>query len=221
MQRIPEPVLMVNKDQCYEFATAHAVREHVRSVFVEWLFENIPMHGTIADLGCGSGELLIDICRADNDANNFNIVGFDGSSAMLEHANLAIRNNNLQSKITTKNLLFENITKNDFDVAISCITLHHQHNPLEFWDITKRITKRPGYVFVMDLIRPNTENDVDQLIKINASNWNQLYQQDYKNSLLAAFSLAEIKEQLDASGLGHLSINVDPNKEMILIHGKI
>jgi|LakMenE18May11ns_1017448.scaffolds.fasta_scaffold9387311_1 ubiquinone/menaquinone biosynthesis C-methylase UbiE len=221
MQRIPEPVLMVGKDQCYEFAKAHALREHVRYAFVEWLFAKIPMHGNIADLGCGSGELLIDICRADNDANKFNIVGFDGSSVMLEHANLAISHHNLQSRITTKNLLFENITQNDFDVAISCITLHHQHNPLEFWDIIKRITKRPGYVLVMDLIRPNTENDVDQLIKTNASDWSQLYQQDYKNSLLAAFSLAEIQQQLDASGLGHLSIQVDPNEEMAFIYGKI
>jgi hypothetical protein len=73
----------------------------------------------------------------------------------------------------------------------------------------------------MDLIRPKTENDVDQLIKINASNWNRLYQKDYKNSLLAAFSLAEIQQQLDASGLGHLSIQVDPNEEMTFIYGKI
>ena len=55
MQRIPEPVLMVGKDQCYEFATAHALRAHVRYAFVEWLFAKIPMHWNIADIGCGSG----------------------------------------------------------------------------------------------------------------------------------------------------------------------
>jgi ubiquinone/menaquinone biosynthesis C-methylase UbiE len=221
MQRIPEPTLMVDKDQCYEFANARAVREHVRYAFVEWLFAKIPMYGNIADLGCGTGELLVDICRADNDVNKFHIVGFDGSSTMLDHANLAISHDNLQSRITTKNLLFENITQNDFDVTISCITLHHQHNPLKFWDIIKRITKQSGHVFIMDLIRPKTENDVDQLIKTNASDWNQLYQQDYKNSLLAAFTLAEIQHQLDVSGLGHLSIQVDPSGEMILIYGKL
>jgi ubiquinone/menaquinone biosynthesis C-methylase UbiE len=104
MQRIPEPTLMVDKDQCYEFANARAVREHVRHAFVKWLFAKIPMYGNIADLGCGTGELLVDICRADNDVNKFNIVGFDGSLPMLDHANLAISHDNLQSRITTKNL---------------------------------------------------------------------------------------------------------------------
>lgn len=221
MQRIPEPVLMVDKDQCREFANARSLRAHVRSAFVEWLFKNIPMHGKIADLGCGSGEMLIDICRADNHANKFDIVGFDGSSVMLEHANLEISRNNLQSRITTKNLLFENITQSDFDVVISCITLHHQHDPLKFWNIVKQITKPSAHVLVMDLLRPKTEHDVDQLIKTNACNWNSVYQQDYKNSLLASFSLPEIQQQLNLSELGHLRIQVDPNEEMLFVYGKI
>lgn len=230
MQRIPEPLLMTDKDQCSEHVTAHDFRTPVRQGFVEWVFATTPMYGKIADLGCANGEVLIDMCRADYDvkprpirhaAIKFNIVGFEGSSLMLEYANLAISHNNLQSRITTENLLFENITQNDFDVTISSLTLHHQHNPLTFWDTVKRITKPSGRVCVMDIIRPSTESDVDQMVKNNAGDQSEPYQQNYKNSLMAAFSLAEIQQQLEASGLGHLKMGTIPNGELVLIYGKI
>ena len=214
MDRILEPVLMTNEDQCREFALAS--RAYARVAFVQWIFEKILVKGKIADLGCGPGDFLIDICNHDN---TLDIVGFDGSAAMVSQAKSLIEKNKLEERITIKNLLFENITENNFDVSISSLSLHHQSDPLTFWNIVKRITKNDGYVFIMDLIRPESEASADNIVQIYAASDHQLFQQDYKNSLLSSFTIPEIQHQLIMSDLSHLTI--ENMGQVVLIYGKI
>lgn len=214
MNRIIEPVLMTDEDQCREFTVAS--RAYARVAFVQWIFEKIPLKGTVADLGCGPGDFLIDISNTDP---TLKIIGFDGSTTMLKHANSLIQKNNLESKISTKNSLFENITDTDFDVSMSSLALHHQVDPLTFWNTLKRITKSNGYVFIMDLIRPESESDADNTVQLYAGSDGPLFQQDYKNSLLASFTISEIQQQLELSNLSHLT--VEYMGQVVIIYGKI
>jgi len=205
---------MTDEDQCRAFTVAS--RAYAKIAFVQWVFEKIPLKGTIADLGCGPGDFLIDISNTDP---TLKIIGFDGSAAMLSRASSIIQKNNLESKISIKNSLFENIVDADFDVSMSSLALHHQLDPLTFWNTIKRITKNDGYVFVMDLIRPESESDADNIVQLYARSESLLFQKDYKNSLLAAFTIPEIQHQLIMSDLSHLTI--EDMGQVVLIYGKI
>ena len=206
---------MTDKDQCDEFANAY--RDHARNAFVDRMFKKIPVSGSVVDLGCGPGDFLIDICDKNSTVN---ITGVDGSSAMIEYANSLIQKNNLQSRIVTKNMLFEDIDQGEFDITISSLTLHHQADPLLFWDTIRRITKNNGHIFVMDLIRPQQESDADNLVKINSGSEKSLFQQDYKNSLLAAFTVSEIQQQLNNSDLAHLTVETEETGQLVFVYGK-
>ena len=138
---------------------------------------------------------------------------------MVSQANSLIEKNKLEERITIKNLLFENITENNFDVSMSSLSLHHQSDPLTFWNIVKRVTKNDGYVFIMDLIRPESEASADNIVQIYAASEHLLFQQDYKNSLLSSFTIPEIQHQLIMSDLSHLTI--EDMGQVVLIYGKI
>lgn len=212
MKRIPELSLMSNADQCSAFNTAP--RKILRDIFLNSVEELITVHKNVVDLGCGPADYIIELCRQNP---NCVITGIDGSNQMISIAQQYINNFEFNDRIFLKNILFDDIEEK-FDTVISTNTLHHMHNPNKFWKIVKTIGKEN--VFVLDLIRPASNNAVEDIIKAHASNTNMLYQNDFRNSLKAAFSVGEIKKQLIDNGLQHLNIKILDNK-VVIIYGSI
>jgi 2-polyprenyl-3-methyl-5-hydroxy-6-metoxy-1,4-benzoquinol methylase len=196
MERVPEPELMSDKEQAIAYANADFEEPH--NHFIELLKEavakSIPDSGLAVDLGCGAADISI---RFANAFPNYQIDGLDGSSAMLAEGTKAIEKNNLSNRINLIQTNLQDATLKDknYSIIFCNAMLHHLHDPSVLWNLIKTATDNP-VVFVMDLMRPETEVQVDALVKEYAKDEPEVLKRDFFNSLKAAFTPAEVDKQL-------------------------
>ena len=210
MKRIPEPQLMITQEQCTAFANSE--RGYIRSLFVKSLLAKVDLNCSILNLGSGPCDYDIEIVKQVPGAR---IVSVDASSVMCDIANSAIKD----YPITVVCKLFQDIDYTA-DVTISSLTLHHQLDPLEFWNIIKNNTKKNGYIFVMDMLRPNSLNDIETIVTRLAGTEDPFFINDFKNSLAASYTLEEIQDQLTQTGLSLKTEVVGSSGTVVLIYGE-
>ncbi len=214
MERIPEKEIMDDAVGASGFDNAN--RKYSEDAFINWYKEYCNVdQGNIIDLGVGPGKYLIKMCE---EFPNTTYIGYDASKAMLDIANNNIRNAGLEDRILVKQSFFNDITETS-NCVISSGTLHHQHDPLDFWKTIKRIATKN--LFIMDIVRPSSTSHARQIVEYLAKDQNEYFKTDFYNSLCAAFTVNEIKSQLDVAGL-NLTVTVkgSPDQiEIVLVHG--
>jgi ubiquinone/menaquinone biosynthesis C-methylase UbiE len=204
--RILEPELMLDFDQCNQYNTANRV--NLRNIFLEEINNNFIIEGTIADLGCGLADYSIELY--DRFQNIDYIDAYDGSSTMLEIAKSNLDQSKKVRKIKLINKLFNDIDEK-YDIIYSNNTLHHLHNPDDFWKTIRRLSKPNSSIFIMDLIRPKNTKTLDNLVYMcdEGKIGGELFLNDFRNSLLASFSIDEIKKQLSDNGFDSSLIKIN------------
>ncbi len=70
-----------------------------------------------------------------------------------------------------------------------------------FWSEVKRLGKPGAAVFVMDLTRPASPADARQIVERVSADEDPILKEDFYNSLCAAFTVDEVREQLRAAQL--------------------
>jgi hypothetical protein len=121
------------------------------------------------------------------------------------------------SRINLKHKLLADISGKHYNTVISSDTLHHIHNPQDFWSTIKRIAQN---FYVTDLLRPESIEKVDRIIRVLARTDDEVYKEDFRNSLCAAFTVDELRAQLDEAGIEayEMTIRGDVCKT-VYIHG--
>jgi hypothetical protein len=79
--------------------------------------------------------------------------------------------------------------------------LHHLPKPAVFWEELRRLGRPGAAVLVMDLYRPDSEERAREIVEQNAAHEAPILKEDFFNSLCAAFTPFEIRDQLRAAGL--------------------
>ena len=202
MHRRLEPQLMDDYDQAKAFANAN--KQKSIDFFLECkntYFPNLLFYESL-DLCCGPAEYAIAL--ADN---NFGIVdAVDASEPMLEIAHNNVKKTAVHSRINLKHIHVPFITDKKYDFIFSVNSLHHFHNPRDFWLTVKAHTKHKTKILVIDLYRPETEVLANSIVNYYTENEDEIFKKDFYNSLLAAFNTKEICEQL---GDAELNLNVE------------
>ena len=213
MKRVPEISELIEKEShCEDYTSAN--RELLRFFFMLTLGNTFGISGKVADLGCGAADYDVEICRKYPDVI---IDAYDGSESMIKIAKKITSN---EPRIDVKNQLIENIIGR-YDVVISANTLHHFHNPNVFWGTVKNISFPGTKVFVMDLVRPETQDKLDMLVNTCTVNHSEGFKKDFRDSLLASFTEDEIKEQLLQNNL-NLSVKIHRHDlDVAIIHGVV
>lgn len=213
MKRIAESEeLMLSEHQCNEYSNTD--RHRLRNFFVKRLTSSYTLTGVIADLGCGPADYDVEISKFFPDII---IEAIDGSAPMIDIAN---KNTKGISNIVVKHQMIENID-NTYDAIISANVLHHFFEPDAFWNTIKNISKKNTKIFIMDLVRPSNADSIDAIIKECANDFPQSFKDDFRDSLKAAFTVEEIKSQLEKHDLD-LSISVFKDAfEIMIIQGEI
>jgi len=108
--------------------------------------------GTLVDIGCGSGNLIIQIAESFPDLN---LIGIDIASEILEFAKKRALDRSLGKRIEFK---IGNVEKLPFsnesiDFIISTFSLHHWVNPLKGFNEIHRVLKRDGTLLIFDFRR--------------------------------------------------------------------
>ena len=200
MRRVLEPELMENMGQVIAYAKADFKKPH--NEFIQRLksFVNEPtFNGKALDLGCGPGDIsrrfakAYPLCTCD---------AVDGSKPMIAYA-LKATTANLQSRLNFIHgkLPGVELPTLHYDIIFSNSLLHHLPYQLVLWDAIKKHSTSGTRIVIMDLLRPSSTYMAETLVEMYAATEPKILQQDFYNSLLAAFTPQEIKKHIAEAGL--------------------
>lgn len=216
MQRIPEPELMSDEDQAIAYANAdfEEPHNHFISRLKNSVADVIPESGLAMDLGCGAADISIRFAKV---FRNYRIDALDGSNAMLAEGVKAVNESGLSKRINLIEAYLEEatLTHKKYDVIFSNSLLHHLHEPMLLWNCIKNAKGQPS-VFIMDLMRPDSEEKVEWMVKEYAAGEPEILQRDFFNSLKAAFTPDEVKQQLNDAGLDNFEISVVSDRHLTI-----
>jgi 2-polyprenyl-3-methyl-5-hydroxy-6-metoxy-1,4-benzoquinol methylase len=207
LERVPEPELMDSTEQVAAYAGADFAESD--NAFVARLLQSmqpVAATGRLIDLGCGPAGISIGVAR---ELPGWQVTALDAGSNMLASAH-----NNLRSEPATvrermtlhQALLPEHGLEQQFDVVISNSLLHHLPDPATLWQSMLTLGRSGARVQVMDLLRPHSEQQLQQLVQTHAADAPIVLQQDFSHSLRAAYTLGELAAQLHLAGLQQLQV---------------
>jgi ubiquinone/menaquinone biosynthesis C-methylase UbiE len=216
MQRVPEPELMDEEDQARAYAEADfsEPHDHFVSLFRS-AFPDDTLAGAVLDLGCGSADVTVRFARA---FPNCRIDGVDGAEAMLEFGRKAVRSAGLEQRIRLIRAYLPDATLplTSYDAVISNSLLHHLADPMVLWASVKRWGKSGAPIFIMDLLRPESEEQLNELVRQYAADAPEVLKRDFSNSLRAAYRPDEIRAQLDNAGLTGFTVNIVGDRHLVV-----
>jgi ubiquinone/menaquinone biosynthesis C-methylase UbiE len=216
MKRIPEPELMDELEQARAYANADFVEPNER--FVEYFDSEFPdlRDGTVLDLGCGPGDIVLRLAQRHP---GLTVHGLDGSRAMLAFGAARLFDmHDLQGRVQ----FIEGILPGAqlplarYDAVVSNSLLHHLHDPMVLWHSVRELGAPGGAVLVMDLFRPESAGAAQEIVEAYAGEEPEVLKRDFFNSLCAAFEPGEVREQLRASGLGHLEVRTVSDRHLLV-----
>ncbi len=197
MQRILEAELMTDVAQCQAYALANFGASNQR--YVDIVSDLMPgAVSNVLDLGCGPGDVMIRLAKI---RPALKITAIDGSREMIQLALAAISANGLDANIQAIEGYVPQLPLpvGSYDAVLSKDFLHHLPEPMVFWHEIRRMIKPGGFICVMDLRRPDSTVIARQIVEAIAANDAEVLKADFYNSLLAAFTPEEIREQLKAA----------------------
>ena len=206
MERTPEPELMDESEQAAAYAAADWSESHGK--IPGYFRARFPKFasGQVLDLGCGTADVTVRFVKA---LPLITAVGVDGSDAMLEFGKRRIREERLESRISLENhyLPDPSLEKQQFDAVICNSLLHHMADPVVLWRTAAKCAKPGAPVMLIDLLRPADHNTAVRLVNENAKDAPPVLQRDFIASLHAAYSLEEVRKQLDTAGLQQFCVD--------------
>ncbi len=215
MKRVPEPEIMNGWEQAKAYAMADfkAPNQMFVDLFVRNFF-GLQVTGPVLDLGCGPADIPI---RFALQYPQCRVCGVDGAEAMLEYGRQSINDRDLGDRITLIEGILPNITLplDNYDALLSNSLLHHLDDPQVMWRTIKECGKKDAAVLIMDLFRPAGREEARKIVEKYSANEPAILKEDFYHSLLAAYSLDEVKKQLETAELAHLNIEQTSDRHFI------
>ena len=207
---------MDDEAQAWAYADADfgAPHQHFIELFQE-KFPQLDHAGEVLDLGCGPCDVTRRFTRAFPQVT---VHAMDGAKAMLNLAAAINQREGLSDRIelihTTLSAL--ELPQRHYHTITSNSLLHHLHDPHVLWDAIQRVAKPFANVFLMDLMRPESEQQAKAMVELYAADEADILRHDFYHSLCAAFTPEEIKQQLQEHSLSQLQVEVVSDRHLII-----
>jgi len=199
MERVLESELM--DDELQSIAYARADFSASNQFFVDGFINDFPQRlRTAVDIGCGPGDVMIRLARALPDLH---ITAIDASAPMIALARGAVMTEGASDRIELVQGYVPGVALNAqrFDAVLSKDLLHHVPDPSVLWKEIARLARPGAVIYVMDLVRPSTPEEARRIVDRVAAREDPILREDFYNSLCAAFTVDELREQVAAAGL--------------------
>ncbi len=161
--------------------------------------------GDVLDVGTGTALIPVEICRQAKEqplAERMRIMAIDLAVEMLNLARYnieiaGVRETVQLSQVDAKQMAF---SSEMFDAVISNSIVHHIPEPARVIAECARVLRPGGLMFIRDLMRPESEQQIQQFVQLYTGNENGHSQQMFADSLHAALTLDEIRQLVMAVG---------------------
>ncbi|HEY2415293.1 MAG TPA: methyltransferase domain-containing protein [Pirellulaceae bacterium] len=153
----------------------------------------------ILDLGTGTALIPIELCQK---LAGCRIMAADAAVSMLELARYNVEVNGLTERIELAHVDAKKLPFNDamFDVVMSNSIIHHIPEPIDVLRGAVRVAKAGGLLFFRDLLRPETDEQLKDLVAVYTAGANVNQRRLFAESLHAALSLDEIRSLVTSLG---------------------
>jgi ubiquinone/menaquinone biosynthesis C-methylase UbiE len=190
LPRVLEPEVMDSAEEARDYdAMDHS---QVNRVFVADFLSFWDRQGPVLDVGTGTAQIPIELCRQVPDVK---IVAIDLAEHMLQVGQDNVRQAGFQGRLRLEAQDAKKLPcpPDSFGAVISNSIVHHIPDPKTVLAQMVRVVKPGGTLFVRDLLRPDNDDMVRHLVHTYAGSANAHQQQMFEDSLRAALSLSEIR----------------------------
>ena len=199
---------MLGAEQARAYAGADFEEAHARAAALfRSAFPELRGPAVLLDLGCGAGDISVRLACAFPDCR---VHALDGSAAMLRCARERLGGEpaDLAGRITLVEGVIPGaaLPRSAYDAVFSNATLHHFHDPSQFWAGVARWATPGAPVGVVDVRRANSPADARRIVAEHSGEEPDLLQRDFFHSLCAAFTVEEVHAQLAEAGLAGLTV---------------
>ena len=200
LSRVLEPEVMDSEQEATDYDSMD--HREVNRIFVDDFLaaagarlgneEERPL-AEILDVGTGTAQIPIELCRR---ASGCRVLAIDLAVAMLDLARLKIelageRDRIMLAHVDAKNMPYR---EGHFAAVISNSIVHHIPEPAHVLAEMVRVVSLGGLIFVRDLMRPASDEQVHALVQQYAAEANEHQRAMFEASLRAALSLEETRE---------------------------
>lgn len=216
LYRVLEPEVMDTEKDAAEYNAIS--NNEVNIDFVEKVLEFAPGNAvSLIDLGSGPAQIPILFATK---APNLVITALELAESMIELAHQNIQAAGMSSRITVEKQDIKSTTlpKHSFDIVVSNSCIHHMHNPVELFREAKRLVSKGGLIYFKDLLRPNSFEELKQLVDKYAYNDSDYQKTLFYNSLHASLTLDEIRANSESAGLSGAEIIQTSDRHWVLIY---
>jgi ubiquinone/menaquinone biosynthesis C-methylase UbiE len=203
LPRVLEPEVMDSAEEARDYdAMDHS---QVNRVFVADFLSFWTGAGTVLDVGAGTAQIPIELCRRHATVT---VVAIDLAEQMLRVGEENVRRAGLSERIALKCCDAKALPwpAGAFAAVMSNSIVHHIPEPFLVLKEMARVAGPGGALFVRDLLRPKTDAEIKQLVNAYAGNANDHQRQMFEDSLRAALTLEEIRELIQKLGFEPASV---------------
>ncbi|WP_244281844.1 trans-aconitate 2-methyltransferase [Synechococcus sp. UW140] len=182
----------------------------------------------LIDLGCGPGNISERLAQAFPGST---VIGVDASSPMLAMARQRQASamppmghvSYLQAtlaQLVSPTTDSKPLPLGAASAVVSNSLLHHLHQPAQLWQATLRLAAPGALVLHRDLRRPDDPGAALALQDLHLGAAPEVLRRDYLASLHAAFTMTEVRQQLNDAGLHCLEV-VEVNDRYLDVIGRL
>lgn len=197
-----------------DFSDSHqAVVEHFISRFPD--FGEV-VGARLLDIACGPADVTTRLAHALPDAT---FLGVDGADAMITLGRERIAREGLGDRITLecRFLSYSSLaSRGPFDAVVCTGALHHFHDPMVLWNTIRDVSGDGTRVLIQDLTRPDSRDAAQTFVDRYAAGEPEILRRDYFQSLLAAFTPDEIRDQLRRVGFDHFTVERVTDRHVVI-----
>jgi len=215
--RLLEPEVMDTQQEATDYNSMD--HSEVNQLFAEDMLELVndfdaPMHQgqiRLLDLGTGTALIPIEVCQRNADLR---VIATDLANEMLKLAEVNLQQAGLEHVISLERADAKNLSYADqaFDGVISNSLIHHIPDPRSVFQEMVRVVKPGGLIFVRDLLRPDSQNELEYLVDLCAGQANPHQRQLFHDSLHAALTLNEVQGILQECGLPTTAVKITSDR---------
>ena len=190
LPRVLEPELMDTSAEARDYdAMDHSA---VNRVFVGDFLKLWDGAGTVLDVGTGTAQIPLELCRQHSTAT---VLAIDLARHMLDVGQRNVLGAGLDDRIRLQHCDAKHMpyAAGSFTAVMSNSIVHHIPTPAAVIAEMIRVVRAGGLFFVRDLLRPETGAAVRSLVTLYAGDANAHQKQMFEDSLRAALALDEVR----------------------------
>jgi adenine/guanine/hypoxanthine permease len=210
LSRVLEPEVMDSYEEAVEYDQMD--HEAVNRAFVDDFIKGGVVGDRVLDLGTGTALIPIELCKRRADVQ---VMAVDASVEMLDLAKRRIEIAGMLSRIQLLHgdaKTLDDLSTAMADSVISNSLLHHLPEPRQAVAAALRVVVPGGRLFIRDLARPSSSDEVDRLVTLHAGDATEPAKKMFRESLHAALTLEEARDLFASFGFARSTVNMTSDR---------